>query len=90
MNGLPPSRSSNAPNLWRPARARAGNIGSQDYQNFTAVGDTTNLAARLGGIAKPGEVVIGPLTAAELHGPFELSPLGPVNVKGSRRAGTGV
>ena len=62
--------------------ALVGNIGSEAYQNFTAIGDTTNLAARLGGIAKPGEVVIGPLTAADLHGPFELSPLGSVSVKG--------
>ncbi len=62
--------------------ALVGNIGSETYQNFTAIGDTTNLAARLGGVAKPGEVVIGPLTAADLDGPFELSPLGPVTVKG--------
>jgi class 3 adenylate cyclase len=62
--------------------ALVGNIGSDTYQNFTAIGDTTNLAARLGGVAKAGEVVIGPLTAADLNGPFELSPLGPVRVKG--------
>jgi class 3 adenylate cyclase len=62
--------------------ALVGNIGSDAYQNFTAIGDTTNLAARLGGVAKPGEVVIGPVTAADLDGRFELSPLGPVTVKG--------
>ena len=62
--------------------ALVGNIGSADYRNFTAIGDTTNVAARLQGIAKPGEVVIGPLTAADLDGRFELSPLGPVRVKG--------
>ena len=63
-------------------QALVGNIGSEDYQNFTAIGDTTNLAARLGGVAKPGEVVIGPLTAARLDGQFDLAPLGPVSVKG--------
>ncbi len=62
--------------------ALVGNIGNEDYRNFTAIGDTTNLAARLQGIARPGEVVIGPLTAANLDGPFELTSLGPVNVKG--------
>jgi class 3 adenylate cyclase len=62
--------------------ALVGNIGSEEYRNFTAIGDTTNVAARLQGVAKPGEVVIGPQTAASLDGPFELSSLGPVNVKG--------
>lgn len=62
--------------------ALVGNIGSDEYRNFTAIGDTTNLAARLQGIAKPGEVIIGPETAANLHGPFATSSLGPVHVKG--------
>ena len=62
--------------------ALVGNIGSDAYQNFTAIGDTTNLAARLGSIAKPGEIVIGPVTAADLDGRFELSPLGSITVKG--------
>jgi len=62
--------------------ALVGNIGSEEYRNFTAIGDTTNLAARLQDIAQPGEVVIGPMTAANLDGPFELSSLGLVNVKG--------
>ena len=62
--------------------ALVGNIGSEEYRNFTVIGDTTNLAARLQDIAQPGEVVIGPMTAANLDGPFELSSLGLVNVKG--------
>ncbi len=62
--------------------ALVGNIGSEEYRNFTAIGDTTNLAARLQDVAKPGEVVIGPVTAAQLHGAFELSSLGSVTVKG--------
>ena len=62
--------------------ALVGNIGSEEYRNFTAIGDTTNLAARLLNIAKPGEVVVGPITAASLDDAFELSSLGPVMVKG--------
>lgn len=62
--------------------ALVGNIGSEEYRNFTAIGDTTNLAARLQGIATPGDVVIGPTTAAALDDRFVLSPLGPVHVKG--------
>ena len=62
--------------------ALVGNIGSDEYRNFTAIGDTTNLAARLQGIAEPGAVVIGPATAADLDDRFKLSSLGPVHVKG--------
>jgi len=62
--------------------ALVGNIGSEEYRNFTAIGDTTNLAARLQDIAKPGRVVIGPTTAADLDDRFELSSLGLVYVKG--------
>jgi class 3 adenylate cyclase len=62
--------------------ALVGNIGSEEYRNFTAIGDTTNLAARLQGVARPGEVVIGPLTAAGVGSEFQLTPLGPVRVKG--------
>ena len=62
--------------------ALVGNIGSEVYRNFTAIGDTTNLAARLQDVAKPGEVVIGPLTATQLDGAFRLASLGAMKVKG--------
>jgi class 3 adenylate cyclase len=62
--------------------ALVGNIGSEEYRNFTAIGDTTNLAARLQDVAKPGEVVVGPLTASHVDGTFALSSLGSVTVKG--------
>jgi class 3 adenylate cyclase len=62
--------------------ALVGNIGSDEYRNFTAIGDTTNLAARLQGLAEPGQVVIGPTTATALAGTFVLASLGLVTVKG--------
>jgi class 3 adenylate cyclase len=62
--------------------ALVGNIGSDEYRNFTAIGDTTNVAARLQDIAGAGEIVIGPETARLLAGSVELIALGPISVKG--------
>ncbi len=38
--------------------ARVGRVGSQDSKDYTAMGDVVNLAARLQGMARPGEIVI--------------------------------
>jgi class 3 adenylate cyclase len=58
-----------------------GNVGALEQRSFTAIGDTTNLAARLQAEAEPGKVVIGATTAAELTGAI-LEPLGPLELKG--------
>jgi class 3 adenylate cyclase len=61
--------------------ALVGNIGSTDVRNFTAIGDTTNLAARLQTFAEPGHVVISERTL-ELLGPADVAPLGAPALKG--------
>ena len=61
--------------------ALVGNIGSIDVRNFTAIGDTTNLAARLQTFAEPGHVVISDRTR-ELLGPAQVAPLGAPALKG--------
>jgi class 3 adenylate cyclase len=58
-----------------------GNVGAAEQRSFTAIGDTTNLAARLQAVAEPGRVVIGAPTAAALTGAM-LEPLGPLELKG--------
>ncbi len=62
--------------------ALVGNIGSPDMRNFTAIGDTTNLAARLQAEASVGEVVLGPATYAQIQGAADVQPIGPLSVKG--------
>jgi class 3 adenylate cyclase len=62
--------------------ALVGNIGSDEYRNFTAIGDTTNVAARLQGVAGAGEVVIGPETARLIGDAAHVEPLGAITVKG--------
>jgi adenylate cyclase len=64
--------------------ALVGNVGSAELRNFAAIGDTTNLAARLEGLAEPGQVVIGAATSEALGDVAELEPLGLVTVKGKR------
>ena len=59
-----------------------GNVGSAEHHSFTAIGDTTNLAARLQAAAEPGRVVIGSATHAALAGVAVFEPLGPLDLKG--------
>jgi class 3 adenylate cyclase len=59
-----------------------GNIGSAELRNFTAIGDTANLASRLETSAPEGEVVIGPRTYELIRDVALVRPLGPLRVKG--------
>ena len=62
--------------------AVVGNVGTAEQRSFTAIGDTTNLAARLQAAAAPGQVVVGSATAAELGGELALESLGALHLKG--------
>lgn len=62
--------------------ALVGNIGSESFYNFTAVGDTTNLAARLTAAAAAGEIVLGPATAEAVRGVAQLAARPGLRVKG--------
>ena len=45
-------------------------------------GDTINLASRLSGIAKPGEILVGESTYLQSKGAFSFEKLEPVSLKG--------
>jgi class 3 adenylate cyclase len=65
--------------------ALIGNIGSDEFRNFTAIGDTVNLAARLEQeVAEAGQVVLGPTTHDAIKHLAISRPLDPIEVKGKR------
>jgi predicted ATPase len=57
-------------------------IGSDLRTDYTAVGETTHLAARMEQAARPGTVLITPATFDLVEGFIAVKPLGPVPVKG--------
>jgi class 3 adenylate cyclase/tetratricopeptide (TPR) repeat protein len=57
-------------------------IGSDLKMDYTAVGQTTHLAARMEQLATPGSILITVETLRLAEGYVELKPLGPISVKG--------
>lgn len=62
--------------------ALVGNIGSEAIRNFTAIGDTVNLASRLQTRAEGGQVLINASTYAQVRDQVDATPLGRLQVKG--------
>jgi adenylate cyclase len=62
--------------------AVAGSVGTEDRMEYTVVGDSVNLAARLESNAKPGQILISQRTFANIEGLVSVRPLGAVRVKG--------
>jgi class 3 adenylate cyclase/predicted ATPase len=59
-----------------------GSIGDNLRMDYTAIGDTTNLAARMESIAKPGTVLVSKDTFRLVKEFFEFESLGKIVVKG--------
>ena len=59
-----------------------GSIGGDLRMDYTAVGDTTNVAARLQQAGEPGRVTISEATHRLVRGYFETRPLGEMHLKG--------
>ena len=62
--------------------AIVGNVGTEEQRSFTAIGDTTNLAARLQTAAEPGQVVLGETTYEAVREHADAEAIGRLDVKG--------
>ncbi|MCB0212127.1 MAG: AAA family ATPase, partial [Anaerolineae bacterium] len=60
----------------------AGGIGTSQRQDYSVMGDTVNLAARLEDLSESGEILVGEATYLLTAPFFEFDPLKPVKVKG--------
>jgi ABC-type glutathione transport system ATPase component len=59
-----------------------GSIGDDLRMDYTAVGDTTNLAARMENAAEPGSILVSENTQKIVRSYFEFESIGKLAVKG--------
>ena len=65
-------------------------IGNDLHMDYSAVGETTVLAARMEQMAMPGSIRLTPSTLGLVEGLVRVNALGPVPVQGLARAGGGL
>ncbi|MBL93323.1 MAG: hypothetical protein CMH56_16105 [Myxococcales bacterium] len=61
-----------------------GTVGSTLRMEYTALGDTVNIASRLESLSRPGQIVLGESTALEVKAKVPVVPLGNVRLKGKK------
>lgn len=62
--------------------AIVGNVGAPQIMDFTAVGDTVNVAARLQALGNAGQILISEATYKRVESEVNAKPIGLVNLKG--------
>jgi len=63
----------------------AGNLGSIQRMDYSVIGDTVNLAARLEGAAGADEIIISQATRNHIGNQFKLEKRKPIRVKGKEK-----
>ncbi|HEX9615413.1 MAG TPA: adenylate/guanylate cyclase domain-containing protein, partial [Bacteroidota bacterium] len=61
-----------------------GSIGSSDRMDYTAIGDTVNLAARLCSVAKPNEILVSEPVVSRMNGKITAVSAGKILIKGKQ------
>jgi len=62
--------------------AIVGNVGTRELFNYTAIGDTVNLAQRLEVAARPGQILMDHATYKAVSARVMAAALEPIQVKG--------
>ena len=62
----------------------SGNIGSRDMMDYTVIGDTVNLGARLCSAAGPGEILVSTAVWKKTQKHYSYKKLDPIKVKGKK------
>lgn len=62
-----------------------GSIGDDLRMDYTAVGDSTNLASRMESMAEPGSILVTENTYKRVRKYFEFRPLGKFDIKGTSK-----
>jgi hypothetical protein len=62
-----------------------GNMGSEEHMDYTVIGDSINVAARLCGVAHPGQVLVSKAVAEAVGDHASWKELPPITVKGKDR-----
>src|SRR3990172_7923439 len=66
-----------------------GNIGDDLKMDYTALGDTVNLASRMEQIAQPGNILVAEDTYKIAKDNFKFKPLGALDIKGKKKPVSG-